>query len=139
VPKNRIKIDINDVEGNKITIALEGHLTRDKMLQLLDFVELLESSSTIEKNPKISNLSKFDKIKKVILRKFPLGWFTSQEVMIAYEDALDEPIGLSTVSTYLTRLTTKGILKRTGSVAKRKYRLFNLTDKKNRSQYKVST
>ena len=139
MPKNRIKIDINDVEGNKITIALEGHLTRDKMLQLLDFVELLESSSTIEKNPKISNLSKFDKIKKVILRKFPLGWFTSQEVMIAYEDALDEPIGLSTVSTYLTRLTTKGILKRTGSVAKRKYRLFNLTDKKNRSQYKVST
>lgn len=138
MPGNRVKIDINDDDGNKFTISLEGHLTRDKVLQILDFVDLLGASSTIEKNTEESNHSKFEKIQNVILRKFPVGWFTSQEVMIAYEDSLDEPIGLSTVSTYLTRLAVKGLLKKTGSTAKRSYKVITFVNKSNtRSKYNV--
>ncbi len=42
---------------------------------------------------------------------------------MVYEDLLNEPIGLSTVSTYLSRLVDKGILIRSGSAASRKYKL----------------
>ena len=138
MPGNRVKIDINDDDGNKFMISLEGHLTRDKVLQILDFVDLLGASSTIEKNTEESNRSKFEKIQNVILRKFPVGWFTSQEIMIAYEDSLDEPIGLSTVSTYLTRLAVKGLLKKTGSTAKRRYKVTTFVNKSNiKSKYNV--
>ena len=138
MPKNRFKIDLNDDDGNKFTISLEGHLTRTKVLQILDFVDLLGGSS-MEKIHKTSSDSKFGKLQKVIQRQFPVGWFTSQEVMIAYEDTLDEPIGLSTVSTYLTRLAIKGVLNKSGSKAKRIYKVTSLIYKSDtQSRYHVS-
>ena len=42
LPTRSIKIDIRDGEGNKITVSFQGGLTRNKVLQLLEFVELLD-------------------------------------------------------------------------------------------------
>lgn len=123
LPTNKVKININDEEGNKITISFEGKITRNKVLQVLDFVELLGGGSTSNEERNISDFSKFEKIRNVIERKLPIGSFTSQEVMMVYEDLLNEPIGLSTVSTYLSRLVDKGVLARSGSAAGRKYKL----------------
>ncbi len=123
MPQRRVRLDINDDEGNKIAISLEGNMSREKILQLLDLADLLGGTKTDNTRTEGSDLSKLDKIQNVLWRKFPIGWFTSQEVMVAYEDVFDEPIGLSTVSTYLSRLTGKGILMKTGPVAKRRYRL----------------
>jgi len=123
LPARRVKININDEEGNKITISFEGRITRNKVLQVLDFVELLGGVPVSGDEKALNDLSKFDKVQNIIERKFPIGWFTSQEVMVAYEDALDEPIGLSTVSTYLSRLVEKGVLVKSGSVAERRYKL----------------
>lgn len=123
MPTRKLKLDINDGEGNKISITITGKLNRDKILQVLDFVELLSGNSTSAEKMSIPDLSKFEKLQLIIKRKFPIGWFTSQELMIAYEDVLDEPIGLSTVSTYLYRLVEKKILIRAGSLAERKYKL----------------
>lgn len=123
MPTRGLKLDINDGEGNKISITIRGKLNRDKIFQILDFVELLNGDSTSTENRSITDLSKFEKLQRVIERKFPIGGFTSQELMIAYEDTLDEPIGLSTVSTYLYRLVEKKMLTRAGSSAGRKYKL----------------
>jgi hypothetical protein len=123
MPSNRVKINVNDEEGNKITISFEGKITRNKVLQVLDFVEILGGVQTTNEEKDIDSLSKFDKIQNIIERKFPMGWFTSQEVMVAYEDAFDEPVGLSTVSTYLSRLIEKNILTKSGSVTERRYKL----------------
>jgi len=123
LPSNKVKVNINDEEGNKITISFEGKITRNKVLQVLDFVELLGGGSTSNEEKTSSDSSKFDKIQNVIERKFPIGWFASQEVMIVYEDLLNEPIGLSTVSTYLSRLVDRGVLTKSGSAAERRYKL----------------
>lgn len=122
MPAHRIKVDVNDGEGNKLSISFQGKLSRGKILQLLDFVELLGGIPPGEprKNP---DLTKFEKLKLLVERKFPVGWFTSQNAMIAYEDTYDEPMGLSTVSTYLSRLARKTLLQRGGTLAGRKYRL----------------
>lgn len=118
----RVRIDLSDGEGNKITVTFQGRITRSKVLQLLDFLELL--GGVPEEVPKtVADLSKFEKLRSLVERKFPVGWFTSQEVMIAYEDAYDEPIGLSTVSTYLSRLASREVLTRGGSAAGRRYKL----------------
>jgi len=135
---NRVKIDVNDNDGNKIIISLEGRLTRDNVLKLLDIVDLLGRSPDVHSENKELTLSKFEKIQKIILQKYPLGWFTSQDIMESYEDSLDEPIGLSTVSTYLTRLTMKGVLTKTGPTSKRKYKVINLIKKDDQPKYKIS-
>ena len=46
-------------------------------------------------------------------RNFPLGGFTSSQVLEKYEDEYNEPIKLSIISTYLARFTTKGRTERT--------------------------
>lgn len=125
LPVRRVKVDVYDGEGNRMTVCFEGQVTRDKVLQLLDLVELLggvpTSGARNERN--LSDLSKFEKTQLIIEKRFPVGWFSSQEVQAVYEDALNEPIGLSTVSTYLARLTDRGTLTRAGSTAMRRYKL----------------
>jgi len=122
VPSKRIKIRILDDEGNKITVSFEGRISRNKILQLLDLTEILVGIPT-SGTEELQDISKIEKMHNIIERKFPVGWFKSQEIMISYEDAFDEPIGLSTVSTYLSRLTTRGFLTRRGSLAQRRYKV----------------
>ena len=122
MPVKRIKVDVFDDEGNKITISFEGWVTRKKVLQLLDLVEVLGGIPNAEPE-KPSDLTKFDKIWQTVERKFPVGWFSSNEIMIAFEDIFNEPISLSTVSTYLSRLTSRGLLTKKGSSLKRHYKL----------------
>jgi hypothetical protein len=123
MPARRVKIEVTDNEGNKLTVIFDGRINRGKVVQVLDFVELLGGIPIDEVEKNLSDLSKFDKLHNLINWKFPIGWFTSQEVMIAYEDSFNEPIGLSTVSTYLSRLSNRGFLMRAGSMVERKYKL----------------
>ena len=119
----KLKIEFNNGDGNKISVTISGQFKRDKVLQLLDFIDLLDGNSEINEEKLLTDLSKIEKLQLIIKRKFPIGWFNSQEMMIAYEDILNEPIGLSTVSTYLYRLVGKRVLIRAGSLAERRYKL----------------
>lgn len=119
----KLKLELNSGDGNKISVIISGHFNKDKILQLLDFIDLIDGDYINTDDKTLSELSKIEKLQLIIKRKFPIGWFTSQELMIAYEDILNEPIGLSTVSTYLHRFVEKNILIRSGSFTERKYRL----------------
>ncbi|MFX0096030.1 MAG: hypothetical protein ACFFBD_30100 [Candidatus Hodarchaeota archaeon] len=131
MPFRRIKIELYGDDGNKIAVSFKGGLTRQKVLELLDFIDLFDVESFSKQNQRsLSDLSKFDKVKFLLSRRFPIGWFTTQEVLIAYEDSYDEPIDLSTVSTYLTRLANQGMLSRSGSRSKHQYKLRRKTAKR---------
>ena len=58
----------------------------------------------------------------VIQKNFPLIWFSSKDIQSVYEQELKEPVGLSTVSTYLSRMAGKGMLLRTGGPNNLKYK-----------------
>lgn len=133
LPARRVKVDIFDSEGSKITISIEGNVSRDKVLKIIDLVELLEGGAESERAKPLTDLSKIEKVKRVIDQRFPIGWFSSQELQTAYEDLINEPIGLSTVSTYLSRLAARGMLTRAGSPAERRYK-FNRAQALQRGQ-----
>ena len=103
-------------------------MTRDKALRLLDLVELLggapgEGPTAIAGNALPNKiLSRFEKVQSVIQKNFPLIWFSSKEIQSIYEQELKEPVSLSTVSTYLSRLAAKGMLLRTGGPNSLKYK-----------------
>jgi len=41
LPTKRVKMDIYDTEGNKISISFDGKINKDKIIQLIDLVEML--------------------------------------------------------------------------------------------------
>ena len=129
MPARKMRVELFDSEGNRYTIAFEGQVTRDKALRLLDLVELLggmpgEGPTSGPLNVATGNiLSRFEKVRLLIRNYFPLVWFSSKDVQSMYEQELKEPIGLSTVSTYLSRMTNRGLLLRAGGGNNIKYKL----------------
>ena len=128
MPARKMRVELFDSDGNRYTIAFEGQVTRDKALRLLDLVELLggapgegqlSSAGTALPN---KVFSRFEKVQLVIQKNFPLIWFSSKDIQSVYEQELKEPVSLSTVSTYLSRMATKGMLLRTGGSNNLKYK-----------------
>ncbi len=128
MPARKIRVELFDSDGNRYTIAFEGQVTRDKALRLLDLVELLGGAPgeapTANSGVALPNrvLSRFEKVQLVIQKNFPLIWFCSKDIQSVYEQDLKEPVSLSTVSTYLSRMASKGMLLRTGGPNNLKYK-----------------
>jgi len=133
MPARKMRVELFDSDGNRYTIAFEGQVTRDKALRLLDLVELLGGAPgegpTVGAGASLQNrmLSRFEKVQLVIQKSFPLIWFSSKDIQSVYEQELKEPVSLSTVSTYLSRMTSKGILLRTGGSNNLKYKTANIS------------
>jgi hypothetical protein len=128
MPARKMRVELFDSDGNRYTIAFEGQVTREKAVRLLDLVELLggvpggETNTGMKSGIADNGLSKYDKVRAVVQRSFPLVWFSSKEVQNVYEQELGEPLALSTVATYLSRLVSKGVLLKTGPLNKLKYK-----------------
>lgn len=129
MPARKIRVELYDSDGNRYTVAFEGQITREKALRLLDLVELLGGMPGESLAQGIGNTitgnssSRFEKVRSIINKNFPLVWFSSRDIQVAYEQELKEPISLSTVSTYLARMATRGFLLRTGEGNNLKYKL----------------
>ena len=124
-----MRVELFDSDGNRYTIAFEGQVTRDKAIRLLDLVELLggapsEGPTGISEGVSLhsSVLSRFEKVHLVVQKSFPLIWFSSRDIQSVYEQELKEPVSLSTVSTYLSRMAVRGLLLRTGGSNNLKYK-----------------
>ena len=129
MPARKIRVELFDSEGNRYTIAFEGQITREKTVRLLDMVELLGgvtnqgvNFSSSDSNLNL-NVSKYEKVKMITQRNFPIAWFSSKEIQTTFEQEFKEPIGLSTVATYLSRLASKGVLTRSGNSNRLKYKM----------------
>lgn len=129
MPARKMRVELFDSDGNKYTVSFEGQITREKAVRLLDLVELLGGMPSGTENPETNpivatnGLSKYEKVRVLIQRHFPLVWFSSKEVQSAYEQELKEPISLSTVATYFARMANKGILVKAGASNRLKYKL----------------
>ena len=110
MPAKKIRVEVYDNSGNRYTITLEGKILKKNVLKILDIVELLGGVHE-EKSPiKPESLTKFEKIQSIIENNFSTSWFSAKEVRSEYENSTGEQIGLSTVSTYLSRLSERGLL-----------------------------
>lgn len=120
-----MKVDITDETGNRYTVTFAGNVTRDKAVRLLEIVDLLggmPENNNFEPTIGMRELSKFDKVKNVVEKHFPIVWFSSRNIQAMCERELSEPISLSTVSTYLSRLVEQGLLVKSGSSCNLRYR-----------------
>jgi len=126
--KKRIRIDMEDADGAKYDIKLEGNVTRDKVLKIFEMMDLMN----IEQGPETPNLNSIGgKIWNIIDKHFPVGEFTSNEILEKYEDEYEEPVKLSVISTYLSRFTSKGKIERSKKGREWAYQTIKLSQKHN--------
>jgi PIN domain nuclease of toxin-antitoxin system len=116
--KKKIKIELEDDEGGKYNLSLEGNFSKEKILQVIELMELVRSDSTgaiINNSPHENNrtLSVDSKIWNIIEQSFYYSTFTSSDIVNIYNKKYNETIKLSIISTYLARYVTKGKLNRT--------------------------
>lgn len=129
MPARKMRVDLFDSEGNRYTVSFEGQITREKALRLLDLLELLGGMSSgtdkTEINPTFATekYSKYEKVRMMIQKHFPIVWFTSRDVQSVFEQEFKEPISISTVATYLARMVSKGLLMKAGSPNSLKYKV----------------
>jgi len=107
--KKRIRIDMEDSDGARYDIKIEGNVTRDKVLKIFEMMDLMN----IEEELETTNMDSVgSKIWYIVDKFFPMGKFTSTAVLEKYEDELNEPVKLSVISTYLSRFSSKGRIDR---------------------------
>jgi len=139
--KKKIKIEMEDEEGGKYNLSLEGSISKTKILKLYEFMSMMDgktrnydgSSRGEGDNYSGSNgrmdenrpISVGDKIWSVVANKFSSNAFTSSDIQEMFEAEYVEPVQLSIISTYLSRYSEKGKLTRIKKGKEWVYRLGN--------------
>jgi len=109
--RKRIKIELEDEEGTKYTLALEGTVSRDKLMKAMDMLEVMDVP--LDHSPRSPDQGTFfGKVQALLETTFAAGDFSSSDVAREFEDKYGQPVKLSTISTYLARLADRQYIKR---------------------------
>lgn len=112
--RKKFRIELEDAEGSKYNLSLEGNISKEKIVKIMDFMDLLNMEGEAPRDVELSRpASVGDRIWALVDTKFPYGSFTSSDILELYEDSYNEPIKLSIISTYLSRYAERGRLART--------------------------
>ena len=124
--KKRIRIDMEDADGARYDIKIEGNVTRDKVLKIFEMMDLMN----IEDEQEVTNMNSVgSKIWHIVDKFFPVGKFTSTNILEKYEDEFNEPVKLSVISTYLSRFSSKGRIDRVRTGREWTYQTIKISQK----------
>ncbi len=122
----RIRIDMEDSDGARFNIKIEGNVTREKVLKIFEMMDLMN----IEEEQETTNMESVgSKIWHIVDKFFPMGKFTSTSVLEKYEDEFNEPVKLSIISTYLSRFSSKGRIDRVRTGREWTYQAIKISQK----------
>ena len=101
---------MEDADGARYDIKLEGNVTRNKVLKIFEMMDLMNIEEEEERSVKMDSVG--SKIWHIVDKFFPMGKFTSTNILEKYEDEFNKPVKLSVISTYLSRFTSKNKVQR---------------------------
>jgi len=124
--KKRIRIDMEDSDGARYDIKIEGNVTREKVLKIFEMMDLMN----IEDEQNVTNMDSVgSKIWHIVDKFFPIGKFTSTNILEKYEDEYNKPIKLSIISTYLSRFSLKDRIDRVRTGREWTYQTMKISQK----------
>lgn len=109
--RRRVKIELEDEDGTKYTLALEGKVSRDKLMKAVDMLEIMDVPLERYQRPPDEGTF-FGKVIILLETTFSSGDFSSSDVAREFEEKYNLPVKLSTISTYLSRLAEKQYIRR---------------------------
>ncbi len=123
--KRRIKIELEDEEGGKYNLSLEGNISKSKVMKVFELMDMLDARGK-DKSPDPVNheyrspepykkdlASIGARIWDIVENQFTYNSFTSSDVLEIYEHEFKEQTQLSIISTYLSRYSDRKKLVRT--------------------------
>jgi len=117
---------MEDSDGARYDIKIEGNVTRDKILKIFEMMDLMN----IEEEQEATNMDSVgSKIWHIVDKFFPVGKFTSTNILEKYEDEFNEPVKLSVISTYLSRFSSKGRIDRVRTGREWTYQTIKISQK----------
>jgi len=130
---SKLVLEVDDGE-NMTTMNFRGGLCRERAVQSLKALKVSSEPQTqVEKQKQSSRglsnevpdeeLTLKERLRLFLKFDYNEQWFNSSDAKKAYESQYGEEIGLSTVSTYLSRMAREGVLEKRGSRAEREYRV----------------
>jgi len=122
--KKRIRIDMEDSDGAHYNIKIEGNVTREKVLKIFEMMDLMNIE---EEQTNMDSVG--SKIWNIVDKFFPVGKFTSTNILEKYEDEYNEPVKLSVISTYLSRFSSKGRIDRVRTGREWTYQTIKISQK----------
>lgn len=115
--RRKIKIELEDEKGEKYNLTLQGTLTKEKLMNVIEFVQLFDKNSidgsfegSFER--RVSDTKLGSKLWNLIIENFRYHTFTSSDILRIYHDLYYESIQLSVISIYLSRFYFKKQLNR---------------------------
>src|SRR5271169_2270890 len=63
--RKRVKVEFQDDKGTKYSLAVEGRISREKVLKIMDLMELVEGNDAIEE-PAMDETTTFGRVFKII-------------------------------------------------------------------------
>lgn len=110
--RRKVKIELEDEDGTRFTLSLEGKVSREKLMKAADMLEIMDLPLEKSGHRPADQDTFFGRVTALVESMFSAGDFSSSDVARAYEDKYSTPARLSTISTYLSRMTEKDYLKR---------------------------
>ena len=118
---------MEDADGGRYNIKLEGNVTREKVLKIFEMMDLMNIEEEEHEVTKTDSVG--TKIWNIVDKFYPIGKFTSSNILEKYEDEYNEPVKLSVISTYLSRFSTKGRVNRTRTGREWTYQTMKMVQK----------
>jgi hypothetical protein len=131
--RKKIKIELEDENGERYNLTLQGTLSKEKIMNVIEFVQLFDKNSidsSFENRESDTKLG--SKIWNLIIENFKYHTFTSSDILRIYQDLYYQSIQLSVISIYLSRFYLKKQLNRSKNGKQWIYTLV----KENLSHYK---
>ncbi len=111
--RKKVKVEITDEDGTTYSFALQGSFTQNKVMRMMELIDMIgEPSHRPRAQASNDESTTYGRILKLIASAYPAKEFSSADIARDYEEQHGTPIPLSTVSTYLSRLSEKGTLTR---------------------------
>jgi hypothetical protein len=112
--KRKIRIELEDNEGDRYNLSLEGKFSKEKMIRVFDLIESFEDKTTKEStSPAYDDTSSLaSRIWSIIQDKCHNSTFTSAFIFNKYNEVYKEKLQLSVISTYLSRFFARNKLAR---------------------------
>jgi len=128
--KKKIKIELEDNEGDRYNLSLEGKFSKEKMMRVFELIESFEDK-TIKEPIAIAyddTSTLASRIWNIIQDKCHNTTFTSAFIFNKYNEIYEEKLQLSAISTYLSRFFVRNKLARIKHGKEWIYSVININD-----------
>ncbi len=110
--QKRIKFEFTDDKGTKHIHVVQGPaISREDLVKAMEALEMMDLD-VASSRPTPDEGTFFGKVQTILETTFAAGDFSSSDVAREFEEKYNQPVKLSTISTYLARLADRQYIKR---------------------------